>query len=279
MTALLLSLGASLAWGVSDFGAGTAGRRRSPVGLLLTMRAAGFAAIALLALVTAPPWIGDRWPLAVGAGATTLVGGVALVRALAIGPMGIAAPIIATGAVVPAVVGLVAGTPPGAVALAGLALACVGTVLASRAPGRDGERVSGAGVAAALAAAVLLGSGMLLIHEAAAESVVAAVTVQRATEAGGLLAVFLLLRARGGPPLAPSAAIVGLGVLECTAITSYATAASLGSLTIAAILSSLYPVVTVLLARTLHGERLSRPQVAGAALTFAGIALVVLGSA
>jgi len=278
MTALLLSLCASLAWGVGDFGAGTAGRSRSPVAVVLLMRIGGLATIALIALVTTAPWVGSHWPLAVGAGATTVVGGIALVRALAIGPMGIAAPIIATSGAVPAVFGLFSGSALGAVTLAGLAVACAGAVLASRAPGHDGERVSGRGVAAAVTAAVLIGAGMLLIHEASDETVVTAVLVQRLTEVALLAASFSALRGVGRErPLDPSAALLGLGVVECLAVTSYATAASLGSLTVAAILSSLYPVVTVLLARTIHGERLSPPQVAGATLCFAGVVLVVAG--
>jgi len=100
------------------------------------------------------------------------------------------------------------------------------------------------------------------------------------TEVVVLAAAFATLRAmRREPPLRPSPAILGLGVVESTAITLYATAASLGSLTLAAILSSLYPVITVLLARIVHHERLSRMQRTGAALTLAGVALVVAGTA
>lgn len=280
MTALLLSLGASLAWGVGDFGAGTAGRSRSPVAVALLMRFGGLVAIGLLTVALGSHWDGARSPYAVGAGVTTALGGMALVRALAIGPMGIAAPIIATSGAVPAVVGLFGGAGLGAVTLAGLAVACAGAVLASRAPGHDGERVDPAGVAAAVAAAVLIGSGMLLIHEATEHAVVTGVLVQRLTEVTLLATVFLALRGlRREPPLRPSAAIVGLGVVESAAITLYATAASLGPLTLAAILSSLYPVITVLLARIVHHERLSRMQRTGAALTLVGVALVVAGTA
>lgn len=280
MTALLLSLGASLAWGVGDFGAGTAGRSRSPVAVALMMRFGGFVAIALLALVLTSPWDGGRLGYAVGAGVATALGGTALVRALAIGPMGITAPIIATSGAVPAIVGLFGGAGLGALTLCGLAIACAGAVLASRAPGHEGERVDPAGVAAAVAAALLIGTGMLLIHEATEEAVVTGVLVQRVTEVVVLAAAFAALRAlRREPPLRPSAAILGLGVIESTAITLYATAASLGSLTLAAILSSLYPVITVLLARIVHHERLSRMQRTGAALTLAGVALVVAGTA
>lgn len=280
MTALLLSLGASLAWGVGDFGAGTAGRSRSPVAVALLMRCGGLAAISLLAVALASPWDGGRWPYAVAAGVATAFGGMALVRALAIGPMGIAAPIIATSGAVPAVAGLFGGAGLGPVTLTGLAVACAGAVLASRAPGHDGERIDPAGVLAAIAAATLIGGGMLLIHEATEHAVVTGVVVQRLTEVIVLVTVFATLRTlRREPPLRPSAAILGLGVIESSAITLYATAAALGPLTLAAILSSLYPVITVLLARIVHRERLSALQRTGAALTLAGVALVVAGTA
>ncbi|MBB4660786.1 DMT family transporter [Conexibacter arvalis] len=280
MTALLLSLGASLTWGVADFGAGTAGRSRSPVAVALMLRFGGLVSIGLVALALAAPWDPPRMPLAVGAGVATALGGIALVRALAIGPMGITAPIIATSGIVPAVVGLFGGAGLGAVTLVGLAVACAGAVLASRARGHGGERANRAGIAAAVVTAVLIGSALLLIHEASKEVVVTAVLTQRLTEVTLLAALFATRRAlRREAPLRPSAAILGLGVVESCAITLYATAAALGPLTLAAILSSLYPVVTVVLARTIHHERLTRLQRTGAALTLAGVALVVAGTA
>lgn len=278
MTALLLSLGASLAWGVSDFTAGSAGRRRDPIVVLLLMRLGGLAAIVLLTVILVPPWVGDRWPLAVGAGLLSIVGGITTVRALAIGPMGVTAPIVAASGAVPAVVGLFTGDALDPLTLAGLAVACAGAGLASRAPGHDGERVSGAGVAYALTAAVVIGVALLLVHAAAEEALVTSILLQRVTDAGLLLLGVVVLRARGRiRPFPVSPSIVGAGVLETLAITAFAAAASLGSLAVAAVLSSLYPVVTVLMARSFHHERLSRPQTVGAALTLAGVALVVVG--
>lgn len=280
MTALLLSLGASLAWGVSDFGGGTAARRFSTVTVLLCMRMGGVLLMGVLALALSPPWIGDRWPFVLAAVAATSLGGLALLRALAIGPMGITAPIVAASGAVPALAGLASGQAPGGMALAGLAVAACGAVLASRAPGRTGERANRAGIGYALAAAVLIGSGMLLMHEAAEASAITAVLLERAGEVCVLTLAIVLGRAQfsatgsGGLLL-----LLAIGAIESSAIAAYAAASTLGSLTLAAVLSSLYPVVTVLLARTVHHERLSRGQLAGAALTLAGVAIVAATSA
>lgn len=280
MTALLLSLGASLAWGVSDFGGGTAARRYSTVTVLLFMRVGGVLAMGALALVTTAPWVGAHWPFAVAAVATTIGGGLAMLRALAIGPMGIAAPIIAASGAVPAIFGLATGSAPSAVVLAGLAVAAAGAVLASRAPGHRGERVDPAGVGFALLAALLIGSSLLLMHEASAQSAISAVLLERSLEALCLVLFVLLRPSRLAPTdAAGRLPLLAIGALESCAIVSFAAASTLGSLTIAAVLSSLYPVVTVLLARALHDERLSRAQLTGALLTLAGVVAVVATSA
>lgn len=284
MIALLLSLGASLAWGVSDFGGGTAARRRSTLDVLLLMRVGGLLIVVLIALATTAAPVGSRWPFAVAAGIATLFGGLALLRALAIGPMGITAPIAAAGAAIPAIVGLFTGTAPGTATLAGLVVAAVGALLASRARGHGGERVNAAGLASALAASVLLGLALLLIHEASKESGVAAVLVQRVTEVAVLLLGAIVVRARrvagraGLLRAEGTPAIVGIGVIEGLAVTAFAVASTLGSLTLVAVMSSLYPVVTALLARALHDEQLSRSQMLGSALTLTGVAIVAATS-
>lgn len=275
MTAVLLALTASLAWGVADFGGGSAARRQPTLTVMLFLRLGGLTTMTVVVLITGAPWLGDRWPLALAASLMAMGGVFSLLRALAIGPMGVTAPIVAASGVVPAVAGLLGGDAPGGATLAGLAVAAGGAVVATRAPGHDGERANPAGIGYALAAAVLFGANLLLIHEAAAASAPTAVLVQRAGEVVGIVALLTLTRARPTPAPGTAPILLGFGVLEATALTSYAAASTHGPLTLAAVLSSLYPVVTVLLARTVHHERLTRGQAAGALLTLGGIALVI----
>lgn len=274
-----LALIASLAWGVGDFAQGTAARRFTPIAIMLCTRVGAVLLVGLGALLFGPPALGSRWPLAIGDAFLTVGGTIALMRALAIGPMGVAAPIIAMSGAVPAVWGIFE-QPPSGPALAGLALAVAGTGLASRSLGVSGERVDPRGVGFALLAALLIGANMLVLHVAANHSPIMAVLTERSTEVVIVLLALLAFRARGPglslPDPKGAGTLMTIGAIDAVAVTSYI-AASIGpSLAAAAVLSSLYPVVTVLLARSFHHERLSRLQIAGATLTFAGVALVAL---
>lgn len=279
MTAVLLALTASLAWGIADFGGGSAARRQPTLTIMLFLRLGGVATMTVVVLATSAPWLGDRWPFAVGSALAAMGGVFSLLRALAIGPMGVTAPIVAASGAVPAVAGLFGGDAPSGGMLLGLAVAAAGAVIASRAPGHDGERANPTGIAYALAAATLFGVNLLLVHQAAEASAVTAVLVQRITEVLGITLLLLLTRARPAPAPGTVPILLGLGVLEGVALSSYAAASTHGPLTLAAVLSSLYPAVTVLLARAFHHERLARGQAVGAALTLGGVALVVAMSA
>jgi drug/metabolite transporter (DMT)-like permease len=282
MVALALSLTASLAWGVGDFAQGTAARRYSPLAILICTRIGAVLALGAVALAFGAPSVGSRWPFALAATVLATTGTIALMRALAIGPMGVTAPLIATSGAVPAVWGLFDGVP-GVAVFAGLALAAAGTTLASRSVGVAGQRVDPRGVVFALLAAALIGTNMLLMHEAADRSPISAVLLERSGEVVLVSLALLVAHARrvrlSKPSATGAAPLLVIGAIDAAAITSYAAASLRGSLTVAAILSSLYPLVTVLLARSFHHERLSRLQIAGAALTFAGVAMVAVAGA
>ena len=136
MTAVALALAASLFWGVGDFLGGVTSRRLPVLGVLAISQVAGFTAIALVALV-----FGDDFPSTVGiaaavaAGVAGVVGLGGLYRGMAVGAMGVVAPISASAAVIPVVVGLARGERPATIQLVGITLALLGVVLVSREPG------------------------------------------------------------------------------------------------------------------------------------------------
>lgn len=274
MTAILLALLASAAWGTSDFIGGRASRGRHVIGVMAITRPAGLVLIAIVVLIGGGPVVGDHWVHAVAAG-VMLVGGMwCLYRALAIGPMSVLAPIFATGAVVPVLWGIVSGEAPGAFTFVGLALAGAGSVLAARAPSTDGARVEPRGVAYALGAAVGIGIGLLLTDIAAEQDALSAVLVERTTE---VVIVIGLLAARWrswSPALRRPGLLPLAGTIDVTASLLFAVASRSGLLPVVSVLSSLYPVVTVLLARALLAERMSRAQAGGAAVTLLGVAVV-----
>jgi drug/metabolite transporter (DMT)-like permease len=205
-------------------------------------------------------------------------------RALSIGTMGVVAPVAALGVAVPVVAGLARGESPSGWQLAGIVVAVVGVVLAS------GPELSGGGAGGAtpllLAGGAAVGFGVVLLLVAQASegesgAVVMTLLTMRVTSvtmlAIGLLAV---VRRRGwrlsvGRPDLP--VLVLIGVADVAANATYAIASRSSLVSVASVLASLYPVVTVLLAYRVHGERLRRIQVAGVAAALAGVALLATG--
>jgi len=245
--------------------------------VMIVSQGAGLVGIAIVVALSgaeAPP-VADLWPAA-GAGAAGALALTAFYRALAIGTMSIVAPISATGAAVPVVVGLATGDRPGALVLAGMAIAVAGVILASReAPGEEaGDRSGRRSILLALVAALGFGTFFVGMDSAADADVFWALLWARAAAVTLLLAGAAIVR----PPLRvdrPSAAILcGVGALDLAANALFALATTEGLLSLVAVLGSLYPVVTVLLARAVLHERVQMLQGVGVGAALAGVLLI-----
>lgn len=284
MTAVLALL-ASLVWGCSDFVGGLVSRRVRP---LIVVGIAHL--LALLALVVVAAATGEfsagvgYLPWAVAAGGTGLIGLVAFYRALSTGTMGIVAPIAGTGAAVPVAVGLATGDSPSAAQLAGIAVACVGVVLASgpELSGRDpaGRRP----LLLALVAALGFGFVYVFINGGSKHSVVMTLLVMRATSVTLVVCVgfFLLLRGfrprrRGVPARRELLMIAFVGVTDVGANGLYGFASARGLVSVISVLASLYPAVTVVLARVIENERMRRVQGVGVLVALCGVVLLAAG--
>jgi drug/metabolite transporter (DMT)-like permease len=272
----VLALLSSLLWGGSDFLGGTAARRLRALVVVGVSQAIALVLLVPLALAFgARPehlWAG---PLA---GLAGLVGLSAFYAALASGTMGVIAPIAAAGAVVPVVVGLVRGESPSGLQLAGIAIALAGVVLAS------GPELSGGApvrpLVLALVSAAAFGSVAVLVAEGskgASGAFVVTLVVMRGTSVGLLALLWLAWRGGLGVARGDLVLLTAVGVGDVGANASFAIASRSGLLSVVAVLASLYPVVTVLLARQLHGERLRPIQVAGVIGTLGGVALLAVG--
>jgi drug/metabolite transporter (DMT)-like permease len=276
--ALVLALAASVSWGAGDFLGGLASRRAAVATVLALSQAAGLAAVAVVVAAS-----GDAAPSAgtvlasMGAGAAGAVGLACLYRGMAVGAMGVVAPISAVAAVVPFAVGLAQGERPSGVQLAGVAAALVGVALVSREPSARGvERAAGAGLA--LLAAAGFGLYFVLIDRAADDAGAPwAVLVSRGTATALSVAAALALGAslRASSRLLP--AIVAVGLFDVGANVLFGLATTRGLVSVVSVLASLYPVVTVVLARIVLRERTSAVQRAGAAAALAGAALITAG--
>lgn len=282
MIAVLTALAASALWGTSDFLGGLFSRGRSAVVVLGVAQAAGLVAVALVMAIWAGAFPGTAILLpSVLAGAVGL-GVLALYRALAIGPMSVVAPLGALAAVVPVVVGVAGGDRLSWLQAVGIVGALVGCFLAARAPSDEPADGPGsrAGVAYALVAALLIGFGFVGLEDAADEDVLWGLGLSRAVAVAALAVAAAIVAVRGVPisrQLTPIAPLAVVGLLDTSANALFAYASTLGLLSVTSVLSSVYPVATVLLARIVLHERMVRPQVAGVVIAFAGIALLAAG--
>jgi drug/metabolite transporter (DMT)-like permease len=208
------------------------------------------------------------------AGASGAFGLLALYSALASGRMGIAAPVSGVvGAIVPVLVGVAVDGWPGAVRLAGFALALAGVWLLTAAGGGVG-RAGPRELTLPLLAGVSFGLFLVFIHRASGPGILWPLTAARATSMGVLTTVGGVAGTLGLPRRSALGLTCLAGVLDTGGNAFFVLAAQAGRLDVAGVLSSLYPASTVVLACLLLEERLTGRQAAGAAATLAAIACV-----
>jgi drug/metabolite transporter (DMT)-like permease len=280
---ILLGLAAAVLYGSGDFLGGMATRRVHVLTVLMLAEGAG-AAVALAAAAISPgpaSLAGLAW--GTGAG---LIGGLGLIvfyTGLAAGPMSVVAPVSGlVSTVLPVGVALAQGERPRAVVYAGALLCLVAIVLASSAPDtgtprRPGRPGRGRAIAYGVVSGASFGLFFLLIRNAGQSGELWPVAAARTGELAAVLAAAAVLRRgprprRAGRPLLLAA--VGAGTIDVVANICYVAATRTGMFGLAVVLASLYPGVTVLLARVVLGERLRWVQRAGLGLAAIGILLV-----
>lgn len=224
---------------------------------------------------------GEYLVYAAVSGFAGIAGLTAFYRGLAVGAMAVVAPISATAAAIPVVVGVATGDRPSAVQAVGLALALGGVVLASREqPGGGGFQAStrvAAGAGLALVAAAGFGCFFLAMDKASDGDVFWAILVNRLTGVSLLAAAAFALRPRLTVGADGGRVLLAIGFLDISANTLFALASTQGLVSIVAVLGSLYPVTVIALARLVLHEKVRRIQMAGAALALLGVALVSAG--
>ena len=279
MAAVALALGASIAWGCSDFLAGVKTKRLAVLWVLLVSQATGLGLVLIAAIAAGEPLPGAHAALiAAGAGVAELIGFAALYRALARGAMSVVAPVSATAALLPVAVGLVSGEAPGTAQALGMALALAGAGLAAFEPGAAAAagRQAAAGVGLALVAALGFGTFVVGMDLAADHGALWAVTLNRAAAVGVLVTVVLAARRPVPIERRAVAPLAAVGALDIAANTMFAIALTLGMAGVVSVLGSLYPLATVILARAVLHEQVTGSQRTGVVAALAGIGLVSL---
>ncbi|WP_345751655.1 EamA family transporter [Microbacterium rhizophilus] len=279
MTAILLALASAAAYGVSDFFGGVLSKRHSAWTIAFWGQVGALVAAGLLAL-----WIGGRpapvdllWAAVAGVGSA--LGTAFLYRGLASGRMSVVAPISAVvSASVPIVVGVATGERPAPLTWVGIAVGLAAIWLVARAPDPSGARA--AGTAASVRDGALAGAGFgayfAAIGQVRDEAGLWPNAASMAVAVVVLLAIVLAVRAPLGlPPRSAGLALIP-GVLGALALTLFLLATQQGLLTVVAVIASLYPAATVILAALVLHERIHRSQAIGLAACAAAVALVAV---
>lgn len=277
--AALLALAGAACWGVGDFCGGIASRRTALLVVLAISQGVGLAGVLAWALVSGDPFPGVV-PLlpAVAGGAAGVLGLAALYRGFAIGAMGIVAPISAAWPIAPLAVDAARGIVPSTLQWLGIGLVILGIVALSREGAAIGRSRLSTGTGLALLAALGFGGFIVGLDAGADESANWAVVAARTASVTLALAVALLtstsLRpgSRGVLPL-----IVACGFFDTGANVLVAIASNRIPIGVVAVLGALYPILTVVLARIVLGERLSREKRLGGVVALTGAAFVAAG--
>jgi drug/metabolite transporter (DMT)-like permease len=289
---VVLALVSAATYGAADFLGGLASRRAGAIAIVVVSQCAGLLSLLVVLpfLPAASPAASD-WLWGAAAGVTGGTGVALLYRALAITSMAIAAPITAVCAVtLPVAVSMALGERPGTGPLAGIALALASIVLVSQQDTRDSSPAEGStplvaqgfspvhhssGIATALASGVAIGLFFLAVAQMRPEAGLWPLIAARGVSVSLFAAMAVMTkRSLRMPPSVIRIAVAG-GVLDMLANVLYLVASRYGPLSIVVTLSSLYPAGTVLLARTVLGERLSWPQVIGIICALVAVVLIV----
>jgi drug/metabolite transporter (DMT)-like permease len=285
---IVLALGSAIAYGFSDFTGG-----------VLTKRAHVFTVIFLSQLVSCvilifalPIWGGSfSWPAVrwgAAAGVAGFSGAALIYRGLAIGRMGVVAPITAVlAAAIPVTFGLMTGERPGAIALIGVVVGLGAVVLISSAPEPSSFNPApetkrwtlvrpGQGVVEALGAGTGFGLFFILLEQAPEESGLWPLAGTRISIVASVALVAAIARASMRPVEGMGSSLFWLGCSNLAADLLYLLASRAGLLSLVAVITSLYPATTVALARFFLDERMVKQQLLGVVCAALSVTLIAL---
>ena len=276
--AILLGLGAALSYGCADFIGGLVSRRATITSVVFCSQIAG-----LVVLLATLPFFLDAnltGEAILWGGASGIVGacGISLLyRGLALGRMGVVAPITSVGAAtIPLLFGLLSGEEPPVLSLVGAAIALCSIALVSM--GAPHAEASGnpsvAGIPHAIGAGISFGMFFILIQAAGDDTGLWPIVSARVASLVAVALLGLVLRRALIPARDTAAAVIWSGALDVSANILYLLAARQGLISLAAVLTSMYPVITAGLARVVLNERLGHVQIAGLVSAAVGVSLI-----
>jgi len=284
--AIILSLLTAVVFGTGDFFGGLATKRASVLQVVAGSHFIGLVSVALLAPFVADEFTWGDFGLGMIGGMASGVGVALLYRGLAQGPMAVVAPTTAiTSAVVPAFWGVATGDRLGPLAWLGVVVALIAIGLISTAVDDSGARITGRVIVESLLAGAGFGLFFIFLDLTSEETTPWPIVGSRTMTTAVLMMLLLVLsrsRSDRGPNLvsidrATAGLIVATGIFDTGANVLFLLATNTGLLTLVSVLSSLYPAATVVLARIVLGERMSRLQIAGFFAALMATTLIAAG--
>jgi drug/metabolite transporter (DMT)-like permease len=275
LTPLLLALGASLAWGIADFVGPLLSRTLGTLRVLLWAQVGGALGIAIVVAVRGEGPAGWGVVFAIAAAIGGTAGLYAYYRGMQLGTMSVVAPIAGASAIIPVVFGIATGDDPSAAQIAGIACAIVGVALASIEHG-EGSRRLAAGVGLALLAALGFGFYFPWMHAAGKVDFWWASLIFRTTALFLIASAVAVRRPQLRLTRRQLAIVFAVGIGDTIGNALFAASSGQGLVSLTAVLASLYPIVTVILAGVVLHERVAPLQKAGIALTLTGVVLIAV---
>lgn len=279
MITVLLGLTSSLAWGISDFVGGTTSRRAPLLGVLAFTQAIGVVIALTIGSARGEGALSSAdigWVVISAILGATGLG--CLYHGLAVGRMGVVAPV--TGvlvAAIPVTVGIILDGVPSPAVVAGIALAIASVVIVARIPGEAGG--GGSGLWWGIGAGATLGLFTVAVSRISEGLVFVPLALMRGIETVAFVVLILAGRRAWRVRRELWPALLLIGTLDMGATAAYIAATQAGPLAIAAVLSALYPVVTVILAAAILRERVTRVHAFGIGGALVAIVLITGGTA
>jgi drug/metabolite transporter (DMT)-like permease len=277
---VLLSLFAAVSYGLGDFNGGVFAKRGGAWAVSLVAQLSGTLIVLVVALVDGgdPSRTDLLWAVLAGVG--NGFGTAFLYRGLATGRMGVVAPVSGVGAVlVPVVVGIITGERPGATVWLGISLALPAIWLVSREPAADAGKAPprGSGVVDGVLAGLGFGALFAALGQIPEGAGFLPLALNQLVAGGAIVLVAVALHQDWVPRSRWALGGAVSGVLGALATGLFQVATHHGYLSVAAVITSLYPAFTVLLAALVLRERVHRHQGVGLALCAASVVLVAAG--
>ena len=277
--AVLLSLITAAAFGAGDFCGGLASKATRVIQVVAVSHVVGLVGVLIAAPILADGFSVDDLALGAAGGLFGGAGVGLLYRRLSIGPMSVVAPLTAvTSAAVPAIWGVLDGDSLSAAAWLGVALALGAIALVSSVTDGPQADITPAAVLESLASGVCFGLFFIFLDATDAASAPWPIVGAR-TATSALLVLWLLTRRQQIVPPGRHTRwlLVGVGLFDTGSNITFLYATNEGALTVVAVLSSLYPISTVLLARLVLDERMTRPQLVGFVTAMVATGLIAAG--